>query len=297
MLFNASRLLLWVSICTLMTRCRSFVCKSEITVRPVRLFGNFVSRFEPYQSSFPNLTVDQLDQLDQLSSQIEAWNEKVNLISRKDIDAIVPNHIVPSLSVSLVKSFESGQRIVDVGTGGGFPGLPMAIACPAASFTLLDSNTKKMKIVAEIAETLGLDNVNVVTCRAEEYDQKFDFIMGRAVSAVPKFLSFSSHFLNPDRCSGDDDDSRSAETNVDVPRATSGLLYLKGGDFTGELQEARISRYSLSAVNQLVPGLESDKSVLYVPTAEVTRFYTNMISARLSESKNRSNKKGKNPKR
>ena len=136
------------------------------------------------------------------------------MISRKDIDSIVPNHIIPSMSISLVKNFGKGDSVIDVGTGGGIfsydfakvksnflmlglPGLPMAILHPEASFTLLDSNRKKMKIVSEIASptVLNLPNVRVVVSRAELHLEKYDYLLGRAVAAIPTFLGFSSHLI------------------------------------------------------------------------------------------------------
>ena len=123
--------------------------------------------------------MQQYDKLNQLYIITKQWNEKVNLISRKDIDYLIPNHILPSLSISLIKYFDHHDTIIDVGTGGGFPGLPLAIICPMANFTLLDSSSKKMMVVNDIVNSLELKNVKVINSRAELYRiEKYDFILG-----------------------------------------------------------------------------------------------------------------------
>lgn len=164
------------------------------------------------------------------------------------------------MSISLVQRFERGEHIIDVGTGGGLPGLPMAILNPEAQLTLLDSNGKKMQIVEEISLSLGLRNVRIVTTRAEKFQEKFDFMLGRAVSAVPSFLEFSSHFL--------DGNSQNKK---------SGLLYIKGGDFSEELQSAKISSYNISAINKLTL-LDTDKTVLYIPASEIVAFHNRKLN-------------------
>jgi len=232
--------------------------------------STFRSEFMVYKDSMQHLSEQQIDLLESLASKVQEWNEKVNLISRKDVEFIVPNHIMPSLAISLVKRFDEHDTVIDVGTGGGFPGLPMAIACPNTAFTLLDSNAKKMKIVEEIATSLGLKNVEVVTSRAEAFtDRKYKFIMGRAVSNLPNFLSFSSHFL--------DADAGGSPMNGDMSSKTGGLLYLKGGDFGDELDMAGIEQHSLHPVKDLVQGLDTDKNVLYIPAADVLRFHADML--------------------
>lgn len=235
--------------------------------------SSFTEEFSAYRDSFADLTADQLELLAQLSARLMEWNTKVNLISRKSIEFLVPNHIVPSLAVSRAVKLPVGAQVVDVGSGGGFPGLPLAIACPWAEFTLLDSNAKKMMIVQDIADALGLRNVETIASRAEHLtDRRFDFMTGRSVSAVPNFLSFSCHLLRDPRpqplfdSSSDGDDSSSNSIS-------DGLLYIKGGDFAEELRTAGISSYSLQPVNQLVPALaDSDKAVLHIPASEIRAF-------------------------
>lgn len=189
--------------------------------------------YSPYKQDFKTITDEQWDKLDALSLKLYDWNTKVNLVSRKDVEFLIPNHVVPCLAMSLVRKFGGGETIIDVGTGGGLPGLPLAIICPDAHFTLLDSNSKKMMVVNEIANSLGLKNVNVVCSRAEKLDEKFDFLLGRAVSALPNFLSFSSHLIDGKSSVLSKDfvgKLRSESTGSDLTSVSisSGMLYLKG---------------------------------------------------------------------
>ena len=223
--------------------------------------------FAPYKGDFPAVTSLQWKLLEALALKLYNWNAKVNLISRKDIDSLVPNHIVPCLSISQLRVFQQGESIIDVGSGGGLPGLPTAIVCPDAQFTLLDSNTKKMMVVQEIATSLGLRNVRVICDRAEKINEKFDFMLGRSVSAVPTFLGFSSHFI---------DEKSKVASKPHLPSGASigsGLLYIKGGDFTDELQEAGVQAHHLFPVSDLIPSIVSEKNVLYIPSAEIVSFH------------------------
>jgi 16S rRNA (guanine527-N7)-methyltransferase len=166
----------------------------------------------------------------------------------------------------LLPEFVGCETVIDVGTGGGFPGLPLAIACPDLHFTLLDSTSNKMKVVSEMVLSLGLKNVDVVTSRAEKYiDKKFDAVLGRAVSAVPNFLSYSSHLAA----------SQSRKNGENV----GGVFYIKGGDFVQELNEAHIQYYQLHAIETLVPTLGSDKFILHIPTEDVQAFHRRLLRA------------------
>ena len=217
--------------------------------------STFASSLKGFATSFPQLSSAQFHRLEDLCDRVDDWNKKVNLISRKDIDLLVPNHVIPSLSITQIKFFQKGERLIDVGTGGRFPGLPMAIACPDVHFTLLDSNAKKMKVVQDIVDGMKLENVRVITSRAENLHETFDYMMGRAVSALPNFLSFSSHLL-----------STSSQQK-------EGLFYIKGGDFTDEIKEAKLSDCTVHKIAELVAGLSTDKNVLVIPRHEVIKFH------------------------
>jgi len=228
--------------------------------------------YSRYKSSFSSVTSQQWVELETLAAKLYEWNSKINLVSRKDVNQLVENHILPSLSISKVRRFEKGERIIDVGTGGGLPGLPLAIVNPQATFTLLDSNSKKMMVVEDLVRVLGLESrVTVAKSRAEDHKQTYDFILGRAVKAMPEFLGFSCHLLAPRSSNAD------ADADADTPATSalpSGLLYLKGGDFSEELAAAGVDAASVQsrAVSDLVAGLQSDKSVLFLPAAQITAF-------------------------
>lgn len=239
---------------------------------------HFNHEFKRYLDYFPNITNLQRSQLCQLYISMQTWNEKVNLVSRKDVDNLVSHHIVPSMCVSLVKQFQRGDRVIDVGTGGGLPGIPLAILCPNASFTLLDSSSKKMKVVSDMVKVLGLKNVNVVTSRAEKYHEQFDVVLGRAVASIPDFLSYSAHFLaDSGTCRGAHRYAIQAGADAETKADTGGVYYIKGGDFRNELVEAKISKFQLHSVDELVDELEVDKFILHIPTTEVVNYHRDQI--------------------
>jgi 16S rRNA (guanine527-N7)-methyltransferase len=181
---------------------------------------------------FPDLTDQQLDQFGRLSSLYEQWNAQINVISRKDIEQLYERHVLHSLAIAKIIRFRPGTTVLDVGTGGGFPGIPLAILFPETSFMLIDSIGKKIKVVSEVASALGLGNVNAQHTRVEDIKLKFDFVVSRAVTAFPRFVSMVRTKI-------------SDQSNNDLP---NGILYLKGGEFNEEIEPfgKQIKVYELS---------------------------------------------------
>jgi 16S rRNA (guanine527-N7)-methyltransferase len=168
---------------------------------------------------FPNLTEVQKEQFQQLDFLYHDWNEKINVISRKDIDALYTKHVLHSLGIAKVQYFEPGTYVLDVGTGGGFPGIPLAILFPETRFYLIDVIAKKIKVVQAVAEALGLKNVKAEQIRAENVKGDFDFIVSRAVTNMPDFVSWVKTKIKKQH----------------KHELKNGILYLKGGDLTEEL--------------------------------------------------------------
>jgi 16S rRNA (guanine527-N7)-methyltransferase len=169
-------------------------------------------------SYYPSLSELQLQQFSQLMDLYRTWNERINVISRKDIDLLYERHVLHSLGIAKVMRFKPGTKILDVGTGGGFPGIPLAILFPECEFTLVDSIGKKIQVVKEVASALGLKNVKAFHMRAEEIKEQFDFVVSRAVTEFPVFYKWvKSKF-------------RTQQMN-ELP---NGILYLKGGDLREE---------------------------------------------------------------
>ncbi|MEP6646457.1 MAG: 16S rRNA (guanine(527)-N(7))-methyltransferase RsmG [Saprospiraceae bacterium] len=145
---------------------------------------------------FPGLSDDKYRRLEKLDSIYRNWNEKINVISRKDIDHLYEHHVLHSLSIAKLKpNLEVGINVLDFGTGGGFPGIPMAIMFPEVHFTLLDSMAKKIKVVSEVAAELGLENVNIVHERGEDHKGKYDLIICRAITTISQTLAWSKHLV------------------------------------------------------------------------------------------------------
>ncbi len=170
---------------------------------------------------FPYLSELQKKQFAQLQNLYEEWNAQINVVSRKDIDLLYERHVLHSLGIAKVIQFKPQTKILDVGTGGGFPGIPLAILFPDCSFHLIDSIGKKIKVVKAVADALNLQNVYAEQIRAEEIKDKFDFIVSRAVTAFPEFYSW---VRNKIKVSGQN-------------TLMNGILYLKGGDLREELKE------------------------------------------------------------
>ena len=169
---------------------------------------------------FKNLTNQQQQQFTELSGLYEFWNRKINVISRKDITRLYERHVLPSLSIAAKIRFTPGSRVLDVGTGGGFPGIPLAIMFPETDFVLLDSIGKKIMVVGTIADKLELNNVKTIQVRAELYAEKFDFVVSRAVTSFPEFVNLVKKNLL-------------TKNKNNLP---NGIFYLTGGDVDKEVQ-------------------------------------------------------------
>jgi 16S rRNA (guanine527-N7)-methyltransferase len=180
---------------------------------------------------FPNLTDVQKEQFQQLDALYHDWNEKINVISRKDIDALYTKHVLHSLGIAKIQSFEPGTYVLDVGTGGGFPGIPLAILFPETRFYLIDVIAKKIKVVQAVADALGLKNVKAEQIRAENVKGDFDFIVSRAVTNMPDFVSWVKTKIKKQH----------------KHELKNGILYLKGGDLTEELKDfPKVTLYDLA---------------------------------------------------
>ncbi|GIJ96689.1 ribosomal RNA small subunit methyltransferase G [Capnocytophaga stomatis] len=168
---------------------------------------------------FKNLTEKQIAQFEKLKPVYEQWNAKINVISRKDMDLFYERHVLHSLAIAKVMPFLPDSEVLDVGTGGGFPGVPLAILFPQTKFTLVDSIGKKIKVVEEVCKELDIDNVTAINSRVEQIDKKFDFVVSRAVTQMPEFVKWVKGKIK-----------KSSKHSLD-----NGILYLKGGDLTEEL--------------------------------------------------------------
>ena len=200
------------------------------------------------QKYFPNLTSIQLKQFEALQGLYEDWNSKINVISRKDIEALYLRHVLHSLSIAKLIQFQAGSKILDIGTGGGFPGVPLAILFPDVTFHLVDSINKKLKVVNGVAESLGLENIYTTHSRAESIKGQYDFIVSRAVTTMPDFVGWVKNKV----------------AKKSVHPIKNGILYLKGGDLTEELKT-----YSKATLYDLNAFFEEDffetKKIVHLP--------------------------------
>ncbi|AZI69289.1 16S rRNA (guanine(527)-N(7))-methyltransferase RsmG [Cloacibacterium normanense] len=195
---------------------------------------------------FPNLSEEQKSQFQQLETLYKDWNEKINVISRKDIDEFYERHVLHSLGIAKIMEFADGTKVLDIGTGGGFPGIPLAILFPNVEFTLVDSIGKKITVVKGVSESLGLKNVKAYHERAEKIKDKFHFVVSRAVTQMPVFLrwlkgKFEKEQFNPKH---------------------NGVLYLKGGDLGEELAGIKCEIYDLK--DQFEEEFFDTKKVVYL---------------------------------
>ena len=200
---------------------------------------------------FPNLSQDQLEKFMRLIPIYKDWNSKVNLISRRDIENLFTNHILHSLSIVNIIEFESSTSVLDVGTGGGFPGIPLAIFFPNVKFTLLDSIGKKIKVVESVSKDLSLSNVTAINDRVENHFDTYDFILSRAVAKMDKFYSLVNKNFN-------------SKSINEIP---NGIISLKGGDLKDELKDFKEKKiFDISEF--FTDDFFKTKRVVYVPNLD-----------------------------
>jgi 16S rRNA (guanine527-N7)-methyltransferase len=197
---------------------------------------------------FPGLTTTQQQQFEQLPELYEFWNNQINVISRKDIDQLFERHVLHSLAIAKIMPFLPGEKVLDVGTGGGFPGIPLAILFPDTQFYLVDSIGKKIKVVQEVVKALGLKNVRAAHLRAEQVNEKFDFVVSRAVTRLNEFYPWIKNKF-----------SKTSKNTL-----PNGVLYLKGGDLTEEIAESELTVQQFYLKNYFPEEFFETKQVIYV---------------------------------
>ncbi len=197
---------------------------------------------------FTTLSDAQKEHFKELEDLYKDWNSKINVVSRKDIDELYLRHVLHSLGIARIQTFNEGAHILDVGTGGGFPGIPLAILFPNVEFTLVDAIGKKIKVVQDVVEGLQLKNVTAIHSRVEDLPGQYDFIVSRAVAAMPTFVHWTKGKIKKDSSH----------------ERKNGILYLKGGDLTEELKD-----YSTIQIFDLKDYFEEEffetKKVVYLP--------------------------------
>lgn len=203
---------------------------------------------ELIQKYFPNLSDEQLKQFEQLEDLYTYWNEQINVISRKDMDNFYDHHVLHSLGIAKVINFTPGTKVIDVGTGGGFPGIPLAILFPDVDFHLIDARNKKIKVVHEVANSLGLKNVKAEHIRAEEVNEKYDFIVSRAVTQMDRFYGWVKKLIS----------------NKHKNALPNGILYLKGGDLKAEMKPIQTFYDFYELADYFEPEFFETKKVVYV---------------------------------
>jgi 16S rRNA (guanine527-N7)-methyltransferase len=198
---------------------------------------------------FPNLSEKQKGQFAQIGPLYTEWNEKINLISRKDMENFYTHHVLHSLGIAKVMEFEPGTKVLDIGTGGGFPGIPLAILYPKVAFHLVDSIGKKINVVKDIYKRLGLSNVETEQVRAEDLVRRYDFIISRAVTQMANFYPWVKNKFKKE----------------DINEFPNGIFYLKGGDVDEEMEELNVSYVTYHLEDYFSDPYFEMKKVIYMP--------------------------------
>jgi 16S rRNA (guanine527-N7)-methyltransferase len=228
----------------------SFICRNVIekTKKQLEIIRQYFSDFTPVQ----------LEQLQKLEGLYKEWNEKINVISRKDIDSLYEKHVLHSLAIAAIFDFKPGTQIIDLGTGGGFPGIPLAIFFPEVQFHLTDSINKKLKVVQEVAAATGLQNVTTQHTRTEEIqNRKFDYVVSRAVAPLKDLWKWSLPVLKAK--------GQGNWADTDVGKTYGGLICLKGGDLANEIHESGLHPKIWEIEQLFKEDFFKEKYLLFVP--------------------------------
>ena len=204
---------------------------------------------EIIEKYFNNLTPQQIFCFDTMGRLYAEWNARINVISRKDIDELYTRHVLHSLAIAKIIQFEKGTRVLDVGCGGGFPGIPLAVLFPEVDFTLVDSIGKKIMVVNEVASALGLTNVKGIHTRVEKMDTAYEFVVSRAVTAFPKFVALSRKLISTNQFNSLD----------------NGIIYLKGGDFDDEIKAFKNEIKIFEIPEFFCEPFFETKKIIYLP--------------------------------